>query len=152
MNGVTSQNHLQLASNESVPIFTLIFERTITDHRVRKAIGYMREDLTRRMSLASLAEHAKISPRQLSRLFQSETKYSPIHYLHLLRLEEACFLLGSSEYQVKEICHQVGLEDECNFDHEFKKHKGCSPREFRQKVMAMKNHGWIYQEMSISTK
>ena len=62
MNGVTSQNHLQLVSNESVPIFTLIFERTITDHRVRKAIGYMREDLTRRMSLASLAEHAKISP------------------------------------------------------------------------------------------
>ena len=145
MNGVTSQNHLQLASNESVPIFTLIFERTITDRRVSKAIAYMREDLTRRMSLASLAAHAKISPRQLSRLFQSATKCSPIHYLHLLRLEEACFLLGNSFQRVKAIRLEVGLEDEANFMHEFKKLIGCTPLEYREKMMTLENRVHFYQ-------
>ena len=62
MHGVTTQNHLHLVPNKSVPFSTLIPARNITDRRVSKAIAYMREDLTRRMSLASLAEHAKISP------------------------------------------------------------------------------------------
>ena len=145
MHGVTTQNHLHLVPNKSVPFPRLIPAREITDRRVSKAIAYMREDLTRRMSLASLAAHAKISPRQLSRLFQSETKYSPIHYLHLLRLEEACFLLGSSFQRVKAIRLEVGLEDEANFMHEFKKLIGCTPLEYREKMMTLENRVHFYQ-------
>ena len=137
--------HLQLVPNESVPFSKLIPEQNITDRRVRKIIQLMKEDLSLPTTLASLAEAAEISPRQLSRLFKAETDYSPMQYLHLMRFEEACFLLGSSWLPAKEICLDVGWKDQSNFIHEFRKQKGCTPCEFREKMMAMKNRVQIYQ-------
>ena len=137
--------HLQLVPNGSVPFSKLIPEQNINDRRVRKVIRLMKEDLSLPSTLTSLAEAAEISPRQLSRLFKVETSYSPMQYLHWLRFEEACFLLGSSWLPAKEICLEVGWKDQSNFIHEFRKQKGCTPCEFREKMMAMKNRVQIYQ-------
>ncbi len=142
---------LQLVPNTSVPYSKLIPEQNINDRRVKKVILLMKKDVAQPITLASLAIIAEISPRQLSRLFKAETDYSPMQYLHLMRLEEACFLLGSSWLPAKEICLEVGWKDQSNFIHEFRKQKGCTPCEFREKMMAMKNRVHFYQLMSIFT-
>lgn len=125
--------YLQLVPNETISFSTLIPEQNIHDRRVKKVIRLMKKNVAQPMTLASVADFAEISPRQLSRLFKAETDYAPMQYLHLLRFEEACFLLGNSWQRVKEICHQVGMENLGNFGNEFKKQKGCSPNEYRQK-------------------
>jgi transcriptional regulator GlxA family with amidase domain len=143
MNVTSAQ--LQLVPNESVPFSTLISDENIFDYRVKKVILLMKEDVAQTQSIKLLAQAAEMSPRQLERIFKLETGHSPMHYLHVLRFERACFLLGNSSKRVKEICHEVGIENMSNFDHEFKKWKGCTPRNYRQKMMGLKKHVVNYQ-------
>jgi transcriptional regulator GlxA family with amidase domain len=137
--------HLQLVPNESVPFSTLISEENISDYEVKKVILLMKEDLAQTRCIKLLAQEVAMSPRQLERRFKFETGHSPMHYLHVLRFERACFLLGNSSKRIKEICHEVGIENVSNFDHEFKKWKGCTPRNYRQKMMGMKSRVVFYQ-------
>lgn len=125
---------LQLVLNGSAPFSTLISEENISDYEVRKVVVLMKEDLSQVQSIKLLAEAAEMSLRQLERRFKLETGHSPMHYLHVLRFERACFLLSHSSLRVKEICHEVGIENMSNFDHEFKKWKSCTPRNYRQKM------------------
>ena len=55
----------------------------------------------------------------------------PIRYLRLLRMERAKELLESSFLSVKEIAHQVGLNDESHFVRDFKATYGFSPALYR---------------------
>ncbi len=141
----TTRSSLQLVPSDSAPFSSSTIEQRVTERRIKKVIQLMRKELPQPITLTSLAVAAELSPRQLSRLFKIETNYATMHYLHLLRLEKACFLLANSWLRIKEICQQAGFADESNFDHKFKQCKGCSPCEFRKKVMARKNRDQLYE-------
>ncbi len=101
------------------------------DPRVENIEKLMQENLQREWSLSELAQAVNLSVSRLSHIFASELGKSPIQYLRELRMDRAKFLLDTSFLSVKEIRHQVGLNDESHFVRDFKKVYGDAPTRYR---------------------
>lgn len=91
----------------------------------------MRDNLQRELSLGEFANSVNLSAWRLCHVFTSEVGMSPIQYLRFLRMERAKQLLETSFLSVKEIGHQVGLNDESHFVRDFKKAYGLPPTRYR---------------------
>src|SRR5256885_15648099 len=91
----------------------------------------MRDDVRGELSLKEFAQSVNLSVWRLCHIFKSEVGMPPIRYLRLLRMERAKELLESSFLSVKEIAHQVGLNDESHFVRDFKATYGFSPALYR---------------------
>jgi transcriptional regulator GlxA family with amidase domain len=56
---------------------------------LRQVVDAIRSDPTARWSIPAMAERARVSPRQLTRLFHEELQNSPAKYVELMRFELA---------------------------------------------------------------
>ena len=101
------------------------------DPRVNAIERLMRDNVQREWSLLELAQAVNLSVWRLSHIFVSEIGKSPMQYLRQLRMDRARFLLETSFLSVKEIAHQVGLNDESHFVRGFKKINGDAPTRYR---------------------
>ncbi|HXD29545.1 MAG TPA: AraC family transcriptional regulator [Pyrinomonadaceae bacterium] len=101
------------------------------DPRVEKIEQLMRDNVQREWSLPELAQTVNLSVWRLSHIFVSEVGKSPMQYLRQLRMDRARYLLETSFLSVKEIAHQVGLNDESHFVRDFKKLHGDAPTRYR---------------------
>lgn len=68
---------------------------------------------------------------KLSYLFYTYKNIRPIQYLISCRLSISCDLLVDTSLPIQEIAHRVGYEDALFFSRLFKRHMGCSPKQFR---------------------
>ena len=59
-------------------------------------------------------------------------------YIVDIRLGHASRMLVDTTHTVAEICYETGFNTICNFNRLFKKRKGCSPTEFRDKYRKTK--------------
>jgi AraC-like DNA-binding protein len=79
-----------------------------------------------------------LCPKQLTRLFQQQTGFTPLQYLKRLRLEEAKDLLADFTLSIQEVLHQVGYENASQFSADFKRVFGCTPRQYRQQELGQR--------------
>jgi AraC family transcriptional regulator of arabinose operon len=99
---------------------------------IETSIFYMRENLSKKLSLEILAEHAGLSPSHYSMLFRQKTSRPPMDYLIHLRIQKACQLLDATKRRINDIGNQVGYEDPYYFSRIFKKVMGISPAQYRK--------------------
>ena len=104
---------------------------TDTTEKVGEAIVYMSEHLDEPMGISALARLANLSPRYFSGLFKQQTGCAPREYLHLLRIHQACQLLNSTGFSIKQIAFKVGYQDPLHFSRQFKAFQGISPTQYR---------------------
>lgn len=95
------------------------------------AIHYMKENLEKHLTLAEIAAHIGYSPSHFSMLFKRKTGHAPLSYFNLLKIQQACFLLNSTDMRINQICYKVGIDDTYYFSRLFSKIMGLSPKEFR---------------------
>ncbi len=84
------------------------------------------------LSVPNIAEHAKVSPRQLLRMFRDEHHLTVRDFIRKKRTQEACRLLATTNRPIKLIAEQVGVADLAQFNKLLKQETGASPRVFRQ--------------------
>lgn len=65
-------------------------------------------------------------------MFREVMGVSPIQYIHILRMKEACNLLTSSDLSVTEISNYLGYYDHSYFFRIFKKYTSMSPTAYKQ--------------------
>jgi transcriptional regulator GlxA family with amidase domain len=102
------------------------------DQRVQKILQRMREGLDEDLSLDEFAQSVNLSVWRLCHIFRSDIGIPPIHYLRSLRMERAKHLLETTFLSIKEITHNVGLNDESHFVRDFKKVYGEPPTLYRR--------------------
>lgn len=95
------------------------------------AIHYMRENMSRKLSLCDIANYVGLSESYFSALFAKETELSPLRYLANLRFEQACHYLNNTSMRVNQICPLIGYDDSLYFSRAFAKSMGMSPSEYR---------------------
>ena len=61
---------------------------------------------------------------------------TPLNYLMENKIQEAENYLLYTGLSVKEIAAELAFSDQYHFSNAFKKHKGCSPSEFRKQHAA----------------
>lgn len=100
---------------------------------VRKAIAYMRDNLSDSASLKEVAAYAGTNPRQLHRAFLSNTNDAPANYWRKLRLEQARKNLAETSMSVTTIAMKCGFSDASHFILWFRKQYGETPYAYRKR-------------------
>jgi AraC-like DNA-binding protein len=102
------------------------------DRRVQRAVAFIEDNLYRDINPNEIAQSVNLSYSRLRHVFNREFGTAPMHYLKMLRMQEAKVLLETTFLTVKEIVAKVGLKDESHFVRDFKIINGCTPAQYRQ--------------------
>ena len=98
---------------------------------VEQALSYIRNNYSRKISLASVSEHVGLSSGYLCRIFKEETGISINTHINQLRMARAEELLKDRNSYIKEVAISVGFEDQLYFSRLFKRYYGVTPSEYR---------------------
>lgn len=99
--------------------------------RVAPAVDYIHDHYQSDIPLEDCAALCRMSKYHFIRQFTSLTGRSPHAYQTLLRLQKARELLTDSTLNISQVAEVVGYENPLYFSRIFKKHVGCSPREYQ---------------------
>lgn len=99
---------------------------------------YLDENYMRDISLKSVGSLFHVSPFHLSHVFKEETGYSLMNYVIRRRIGEAQTLLISTNDSITSIAGRVGFGNPNNFNIQFQKQVGLSPRQYRKIYVAEK--------------
>ncbi|MFV0566452.1 MAG: AraC family transcriptional regulator [Flavobacteriaceae bacterium] len=99
--------------------------------RIETSIRYMKDNISKKITLKTLSENVGLSASQFSLLFKRKTMRSPMDYLMHLRIQQASRLLDFSSLKINEIAAQVGYPDPFYFSRMFSKVMGKSPKAYR---------------------
>ena len=92
---------------------------------------FVRENYFKPISLAEISKVAHMSPIGFSRFFKQNCGAGFVEYVNRVRTNKACYLLRETEYQVHDIALECGFESISNFNKQFRKTEGISPRDYR---------------------
>ena len=99
---------------------------------VQKVITLVDFDITADLSLSRQAEILNVNASYLSTLFKKETGTTLTEYVAKKRVEQAAFLLTSTNLQIQTISQNCGIYDVNYFTKLFKKYTGKTPKEYRE--------------------
>lgn len=89
-----------------------------------------------RSDLATLADHAGLSPARLSRLFNDQIGTSIVHFKNRLRIERFLKLYHQGRRKnIMETALEAGFGSYPQFHREFTRIIGCSPAQFRRRLL-----------------
>ena len=100
---------------------------------VISAIDYIRENLSRRLSVEEIADNAGFSKFYFLRLFKKVTGCTLVQYINLLRCEQAKEMLKTGDYTVKQTAIECGFDNISYFTNVFKKYTGTLPGAMKTK-------------------
>jgi len=100
--------------------------------RVAKVQNYIAQHYSEDIRLETLADMVGMTPVAFSRFFHQRTGRTLSDYIIEIRLGFASRLLIDTTMTAAEICYDSGFNTLSNFNRLFRKHKGCSPTEFRE--------------------
>ena len=106
--------------------------------RILKVKNYIDEHYKDELGLEQLAGLAGMTPTAFSRYFKQRTSKNISEYIVDIRLGHAARMLIDTTDSVSEICWRTGFNTISNFNRLFRKRKGCSPTEFREKYQKTK--------------
>ncbi|MDF2814868.1 MAG: hypothetical protein K0Q81_1068 [Paenibacillus sp.] len=102
---------------------------------LQQAKHYIRDNLSRPLTLRDIAEYLSVSERHLSRLFSVGIHENFTNYIRDERIRLAAQLLGSSELSIKEIAEATGFSSVHYFTRLFMKVKKLPPGQFRKRLI-----------------
>lgn len=94
------------------------------------AIKFIQFNYSRDISINDIAAAVGVSRSHLYRVFVSHLGQSPVEYLTLFRISEACSLLETTNLTVAEVAYSVGFFDQFYFSRVFKRIKGVPPSQY----------------------
>lgn len=104
----------------------------VHDLRVHKAIHYIEQRIDAPPSIADVAQHVGVSPRQLERIFKANLDITPAALHRLMRLQYGKWLVTNTRDSITEIALSCGFSDSSHFSREFRTLFRCAPRQLRQ--------------------
>jgi AraC-like DNA-binding protein len=137
---------VNLVSGDTLPAKSFIWNllvsisldpSTLRQHEALYAAeDFILRHLSESLRIPQIAEAAKISPRQLLRMFREEHRMTVQEFLRAKRTQEACRLLITTHRPIKVIAEQVGIPDLAQFNKLIRSETGTAPRVYRE--MALK--------------
>jgi transcriptional regulator GlxA family with amidase domain len=114
--------------------FSALLDMDRSNGRFAALLDHVRSHLAKRHSIADLAEHACMSPRNFSRAFQAETGMTPAKAVEQLRAETARGSIAGSGRSVQDIARACGFGNAERMRRTFLRLFGAPPS-------ALKYHG-----------
>lgn len=102
------------------------------------AFEYIEENFSKELRISDIANAAFVSETYLRRLFMESCAISPMQYVKKIRINAACKMMKSSASSISEIAYTVGFENMATFISNFKKIKGCTPKQWKDIILTKK--------------
>tara|TARA_Y100001933_G_scaffold12245_1_gene10625 strand:- start:2493 stop:3413 length:921 start_codon:yes stop_codon:yes gene_type:complete len=112
------------------------------DDRLAYIINYIRENLSKHLTIKELSDKVCMSESNFYRVFKNELNISPIDFINNERIKLACELLKNPDKQVKEVYMECGFNSMSYFIRVFKRKELISPGEYQLKAVSKRR--WIY--------
>ena len=101
---------------------------------VQKSMLIIDNDLSVSLSTGAIARALDISVGYLSSVFKKEVGEPLSVYIHKKRIDYASHLLHTTDDEIQSIALKCGIVDTQYFSKLFKKHKGMTPTQYRQRT------------------
>jgi AraC-like DNA-binding protein/mannose-6-phosphate isomerase-like protein (cupin superfamily) len=113
-------------------------ETPTVDHgRLSRITRFIKKRIGEPLYLKDVAQHVGMSPVTLSRYLRSHLRKTFPTYLNELRIARVCRLLKETDATVSEIAVHCGFDSMANFERQFRKLQGCSPKVYRQRSLRL---------------
>ncbi|MBU1344957.1 MAG: helix-turn-helix domain-containing protein [Proteobacteria bacterium] len=119
--------------NSQAPYCMLKHNKAHTDKEIKEIQERLEKNPASEFNPELTARQFGMSRRTFERRFKANTGYTPISYLHRVRVETSRIFLETSQMNFDEISYLVGYEDSNFFRKIFRKHTGLLPVEYRRK-------------------
>lgn len=103
------------------------------DQRLNQVCRFINESFDQPLSQQQVAAMIDMGPTSFARFFRRATGRTFTAYVHELRIGHACRWLSETSEPITTICYEVGFGNISNFNRVFRRLKGCTPREYRQR-------------------
>ena len=100
---------------------------------ITKALEYIEQNYHRPIKLADVADHICLNTVYFSRVFKQHMGVRFVEYLTDYRIEQAISLMKNPTVKINVIADKVGFFSSRYFADTFKKRKGMTPSEYRNK-------------------
>lgn len=124
------RRHSTLAPHRPQP------DKELSPGRTRRVVEHMKAHLDQPLSLADLAQAARLGPSRFVRAFRIATGQPPHRFLVRLRIEEACRLLEHTDLPVAEVGQRCGFDQPSHFGAMFRRLVGMAPGTWRRERRA----------------
>lgn len=118
----------------SITYRTSFDEKEMT--RFNDVYQFLLKNFASDIALKEVAEISHMSPNSFCRFFKLKTQKTFVQFLNEIRIGNACKLLQSDNYSLKEICYQSGYNNPTSFHTAFKQIMKMTPIEYRESVSA----------------
>jgi transcriptional regulator GlxA family with amidase domain len=112
--------------------FSALLELEPKSDRIQSALDYAKRHLQSALSVEELAEAARLSPRQFSRIFRAETGQSPAKAVENLRIEAARLMMEQGRHSMDVIANETGFADRERMRRAFLRAFGQPPQAVRR--------------------
>lgn len=116
--------------------YSALLELAPKSDRIQNALVYAKNNLHTPLSVPQLADAARLSPRQFSRAFQSETGQSPAKAVEHLRIEAARMMMEEGRHPIDVVAQQTGFADRDRMRRAFLRAFGQPPQVIRRNARA----------------
>ncbi|MBQ3530110.1 MAG: helix-turn-helix domain-containing protein [Oscillospiraceae bacterium] len=118
--------HIQNADQQVVSV------KSSSHPMLRDVLSYAQRHYKEPITLAMLCKEFNIGKSAMSEMINTQLQTSLPELLNKYRMLEAERLLLQTQMPITEISGEVGYGSVCNFNRNFQKHFGTSPREYRK--------------------
>ena len=116
--------------------FSAMLELEPKSDRIQNALHYAKQNLRNTLSVEELADVARLSPRQFSRAFRTETRQSPAKAIENLRVEAARLMMEEGSHSMDAIAQETGFADRERMRRAFLRTLGQPPQAIRRNSKA----------------
>lgn len=111
---------------------------SINNHNLNKiipVIQYINSHYAEKISLDQIGHAVSMDKHYLCRLFRACTQSTIVDYINFLRLSRVVEQLDHSNSSISEAAYSSGFSSMQNFNRLFKQRYGCTPIEYRKKML-----------------
>lgn len=127
--------HLMLALLRHDDRNVLAAHQQVDASVIKPVIQYIDNHLDGKVDMAEVSKIAGMSYVYFSRYFKKKTGVSFTEYVNRKRIATAKRLLVMSDRTVSDIASSVGLDNMAHFYELFKRFNGCTPKQFRDRML-----------------
>ena len=103
-----------------------------SQHRINEVVNYVIDNYKNNISLVEAAKIINMSESAFSRYFMKTTGNRFSEFVSRIRLGRACVMLYETDKNISTIAFSSGYNNLANFNRQFVKLKGITPREYRK--------------------
>lgn len=130
---------IRVLQNEAKTNYVEQAKELSSDNRLAYIINYIKENLSKQLSIKELSDQIHMSESNFHRVFKNEMDISPIDFINNERIKLACKLLKNPDKQIKEVYAECGFNSLSYFIRVFKRKELISPGEYQLKVVSRDN-------------